>query len=52
MEIVERLRRDMARILAQPDFRKKLDDLGMEIDPRSPAEFAAAIPAESCSGRR
>jgi tripartite-type tricarboxylate transporter receptor subunit TctC len=46
-EIVERLRRDMTRILAQPDFRKKVDDVGMEMTTRSPAEFAGAIAGEA-----
>ena len=41
-----RLRGEMVRILAQPDFRKKLDDVGMELTTRTPAEFAAAIPGE------
>ena len=46
-EIIERLQRDMARILAQPEFRKKLDDVGMELTTRSPAEFAAALKGEA-----
>jgi tripartite-type tricarboxylate transporter receptor subunit TctC len=46
-EIIDRLQRDMARILAQPDFRKKLDDVGMELTSRTPAQFAAAIKVEA-----
>ena len=45
--IVERLQREVARSLAQPEFRKKFDDVGMELTTRTPAEFAAALPAET-----
>jgi tripartite-type tricarboxylate transporter receptor subunit TctC len=45
--IVERLQREVARSLTQPEFRKKFDDIGMELTTRTPAEFAAALPAET-----
>jgi tripartite-type tricarboxylate transporter receptor subunit TctC len=45
--IVERLRREIARNLAQPEFRKRFDDIGMELTMRTFAEFAAALPAET-----
>jgi tripartite-type tricarboxylate transporter receptor subunit TctC len=45
--IIERLQRDVARSLANPDFRKKFDDVGFELTTRTPAEFAAALPAET-----
>jgi tripartite-type tricarboxylate transporter receptor subunit TctC len=45
--IIERLQRDVARSLTNPDFRKKFDDVGFELTSRTPAEFAAALPAET-----
>jgi len=45
--IVERLQRELARSLAQPDFRKKFDDVGMEPITRTFAEFVAALPGEA-----
>ena len=46
-EIIERLRREMAKILVQPDLRKKLDDQGMELVNVTPAELADAIRSEA-----
>jgi tripartite-type tricarboxylate transporter receptor subunit TctC len=46
-EIVERLQREMAKILEHSDLRKKLDDQGMEFVATAPAEFAAALRAET-----
>ena len=45
--IIERIHRDTVKILALPDVRKKLSDIGMEVIGNSPAEFAAAIKAET-----
>jgi tripartite-type tricarboxylate transporter receptor subunit TctC len=45
--IVERLHREIARSLAQPEFRKKFDDIGMELTTRAFADFVAALPAET-----
>jgi tripartite-type tricarboxylate transporter receptor subunit TctC len=45
--IVERLHREIARSLAQPEFRKRFDDIGMELTTRTFADFAAALPAET-----
>ena len=45
--IVERLQRELARSLAQPEFRKKFDDVGMEPITRTFAEFVAALPGET-----
>ena len=39
--------RDAERSLAQPEFRKKFNDVGMELTTRTPAEFAAAIKTEA-----
>jgi tripartite-type tricarboxylate transporter receptor subunit TctC len=45
--IIERIHRDTVKILALPDVRKKLSDIGMEVIGNSPSEFAAAITAET-----
>jgi tripartite-type tricarboxylate transporter receptor subunit TctC len=34
-------------VLAMPDVRKKLSNVGMEVIGETPAEFAAAIKAET-----
>jgi tripartite-type tricarboxylate transporter receptor subunit TctC len=34
------------KVLALPDVRKKLNDLGLDVIPGTPAEFAAAIERE------
>jgi tripartite-type tricarboxylate transporter receptor subunit TctC len=44
--IIDRLHRDTVRILALPDVRKKLNDLGLDVIGGSPAELAAAIERE------
>jgi tripartite-type tricarboxylate transporter receptor subunit TctC len=44
--IIDKLQREAARILALPDVRKKLDELGMVPIGNTPAEFAAAMKAE------
>jgi tripartite-type tricarboxylate transporter receptor subunit TctC len=44
--IIDRLYRDTVKILAMPDVRKKLNDLGLDVIGGSPAEFAAAIERE------
>jgi tripartite-type tricarboxylate transporter receptor subunit TctC len=45
--IVERLRREVAQSLAQPEFRKKFDEIGTEVTTRTFADFVAALPAET-----
>ncbi|HEY1309822.1 MAG TPA: tripartite tricarboxylate transporter substrate binding protein [Pseudolabrys sp.] len=45
--IVEKLHRDAITALSPPEVRKKLADIGMEVIGNSPAEFAAAIKAET-----
>ena len=45
--IVAAIHRETVRILALPDIRKKFAELGMEPIGNSPAEFAAAIAAET-----
>jgi tripartite-type tricarboxylate transporter receptor subunit TctC len=45
--IIERLHQDAVKVLAMPDVRKKLSTVGMEVIGNSPAEFAAAIKAET-----
>jgi tripartite-type tricarboxylate transporter receptor subunit TctC len=44
--IIERLHRETTRILALPEVRKRMGDLGVDIIGGSPAEFAAAIARE------
>lgn len=46
-QVIARLHQEAARILALPDVRKKLDDLGMEIVGNSPADFAAVIKTQT-----
>lgn len=41
--IVDKLAADFARVLALPDVRKKLVDIGLEPVGNSPAEFAATV---------
>ena len=44
--IVRKLHLETARVLALPDVRAKLADLGMEVIGNSPEEFAAVIKSE------
>jgi len=44
--IIERLNRETVKILAQPEVRKKLNDLGLDVIPGTPVEFASAIERE------
>jgi tripartite-type tricarboxylate transporter receptor subunit TctC len=44
--IIDKLYRETARVLALPDVRRRLDDLGMEVVANTPAEFSAVIVAE------
>jgi tripartite-type tricarboxylate transporter receptor subunit TctC len=44
--IIDRLHRETARILAAPDVRKKLNDLGLDVIGGTPAELAAVIERE------
>jgi tripartite-type tricarboxylate transporter receptor subunit TctC len=45
--IIDRLYREVAKVLALPDLRKKFDGLGIETVGSSPVEFATAIHAET-----
>ena len=45
--IVERLHRELARSLEQPEFRKKFDEIGVELTTRPFADFVAALPTET-----
>ena len=45
--IVERVNRETLQAMAQPDVRKKLTDLGLDIITGTPAEFTAAIERET-----
>ena len=44
--IIDKVHRDTVRILAMPDVRKKLNDLGLDVIGGSPAELAAVIQRE------
>jgi tripartite-type tricarboxylate transporter receptor subunit TctC len=44
--IIEKLHRDTVRVLAMPDVRKKMQDLGLDVIGNAPAEFAAVIRSE------
>jgi tripartite-type tricarboxylate transporter receptor subunit TctC len=46
LAIIERVHRETVKVLALPDVRKKLNDLGLDVIPGTPAEFAAAIERE------
>ena len=48
-EVIERVQRDSARALASEELRAKLAQQGMEPVGNTPAEFAAAIRAESAN---
>jgi tripartite-type tricarboxylate transporter receptor subunit TctC len=45
--IIDKIHQDTMKVLALPDVRKKLSDIGMEVIGNSPAEFAAAIKTET-----
>ena len=44
--IVDRLNRDLRRVLAEPDAQKRFADLGGRTSPSSPAELRAQVEAE------
>jgi len=45
--IIEKIHQDSVKALSTPEVRKKLSGIGMEVIGNSPAEFAAAIKAET-----
>ena len=45
--IVNKVHKDSVKVLAIPDVRERLRDIGMEVIGNSPAEFAAVIKAET-----
>jgi len=44
--IIEKVHRDTVRLLAVPELRKRLEELGLDLVGNSPAEFAALIKTE------
>ncbi len=44
--IIDKLYRETVRVLAIPDVRRRLEELGLDVIGNSPAEFAALIKAE------
>jgi len=45
--VVQRLANELAKVLAVPDVKRRLNDAGAEPRPRSPQQFAAYVRAES-----
>jgi tripartite-type tricarboxylate transporter receptor subunit TctC len=45
--IIAKIHQDAVKALAPPEVRQRLKDIGMEVIGSSPAEFAAAIKAET-----
>jgi tripartite-type tricarboxylate transporter receptor subunit TctC len=45
--IIEKIHQDSVAILSQPDVRKRLGDIGMDVIASSPAEFATVIKTET-----
>ena len=45
--IIEKIHKDSVKVLSMPDVRDRLRNIGMEVIGNSPAEFAAAIKAET-----
>jgi len=44
--LIDKLHAETVKVLAQPEVRKKLNDLGLDVIPGTPAEFAGAIERE------
>lgn len=44
--VIERLHRETMRALAQPDLRRRFDELGLDIVGGTPAEFTTVVKAE------
>ena len=44
--IIERLNGETVKAMAQPDVRKRLTDLGLDVITGTPAEFTAAMERE------
>jgi tripartite-type tricarboxylate transporter receptor subunit TctC len=45
--IIDKIHREAVRVLAMPDVRKRLDELGLDLIGGSPEEFAAVIRSET-----
>jgi tripartite-type tricarboxylate transporter receptor subunit TctC len=45
--IIDKIHRETAKVLALPEVRKRLDELGIDLIGGSPAQFAAAIASET-----
>jgi tripartite-type tricarboxylate transporter receptor subunit TctC len=44
--IIDQLHAEIVKIVAQPDVRKRLDELGFEVVANTPAQFAGRIKVE------
>jgi tripartite-type tricarboxylate transporter receptor subunit TctC len=45
--VVDKIHRETIRVLALPDVRRKMDELGLDVIAGSPDEFVAAIRSET-----
>ena len=46
-DVIDKISRDTARVLAQDDLRQRLADIGVVVIGNSPAQFSAALKAEA-----
>ena len=51
-DVVARINRDLAAVLAQPDVREKLAGMGMDVTPGTSAEFEQFLRAEIAQWKR
>jgi tripartite-type tricarboxylate transporter receptor subunit TctC len=45
--IIEKIHQNSVAVLSQPEVRKRLNDIGMDVIASSPSEFAAVIKSET-----
>jgi tripartite-type tricarboxylate transporter receptor subunit TctC len=45
--IIGKIHQDSVAVLSQPDVRKRLSDIGMDVIASSPSEFATIIQSET-----
>ena len=50
--IIARLNAEFAKVLGTPEFKKRLDDLGLDYEPNTPEDFARFVRAEWDKWRR
>jgi tripartite-type tricarboxylate transporter receptor subunit TctC len=47
VEVINRMNREVNKVLAQPDIKARFQELGAEAAPRQPAEYKAMVQAET-----